>query len=272
MQENQDRDISSAVGRLIRGGGILVDRLPVAVFPEAGQVEEVLWPLLGKALGSEPGGARGLVGIAGPPGCGKSVLAGWLAATAQAMRIPGVAFLSLDGYHLPNAELARRTGMGREGRRVPLLGLKGTPETFDAARLLADLQRLKSSAAAMSLPGYSREVHEPVPGAVNVSAGVRWVFVEGNFLFLDEPVWRDVCGLLDYRIFVEASDAVLRASLAARHGRAGRTAGWIEGHFAAVDGPNIERVRASSAAADVVLWRGENGVLEIREWGFRRRL
>lgn len=259
MQPDENPDITSHVTRLIRGKEILVDHRPLAIVPDAHDVETVLRPLVSRVLRLTPTGARGIVGIAGPPASGKSALLGWLAATAQAMCLPGIAFLSLDGYHLPNAELERRTGIDQDGRTVPLRQLKGTPDTFDAKALLTDLRQLQSSARAMRLPAYSRELHEPVPQAVSVGAEVKWVFVEGNFLFLDEPVWRDICVLFDYRIFVDASDDLLRHGLAVRHGRAGRKADWIAAHFAAVDGPNIMRVRASSADADVILCRNDGG-------------
>ena len=205
-----------------------------------------------------------MVGVAGAPGSGKSVLLGWLSATVQAMGLADCAFLSLDGYHLPDDELRRRSGRDRCGERVSLARLKGTPETFAAEELLRDIRRLKFSNAPVSLPAYSRERHEPVPNAVQVGKEVKWVFVEGNFLFLEKPVWRDMRELFDYRIFIDAPDALLRKSLAARHGRAGRDSKWVEAHFQEVDGPNIMRARTSSVYADRLLWRTDDGGLTGR--------
>jgi len=200
------------------------------------------------------------MGIGARRAAGKTTLCAWLAAVARVLGWGQFAFLSLDGYHLPNAVLDARTGLDPEGRRVPLRQLKGTPETFDAERFLAELRRLKSGREEARLPAYSRELHEPVAGAVRIGPEADRVIVEGNFLFLDSPPWSEICALFDRRIFVDGEEEFLRERLAGRHGRAGRDAGWIAGHYRRTDGPNIRRVRATAGRADVVL-RWERGRL-----------
>lgn len=245
--------IVSKVTRLICAGAVLVDGKPLKIQPRPEDVTDVLRPLLCDLHGCEHDGARGLIGIVGPPGVGKSVFLGWLTATARALGFSEFAFISLDGYHLPNAELVKRTGAGPDGEPIALRQLKGAPESFNAEALLADLRVLRSRRDATALPAYSRKLHDPVPGAIRIGPEVEWVFVEGNFLFLDAPLWREVRALFDRRIFLDADDAILRAHLAARHAAAGRDASWIEAHFRRVDGPNIARVRASARHADLLL-------------------
>ena len=80
---------------------------------------------------------------------------------------------------------------------------------------------------------------------------VKWVFVEGNFLFLDQPPWREIRELFDRKVFLDADDEVLRERLTRRHAAAGRDAEWIENHFRRTDGPNIRLSRASARFADV---------------------
>ena len=209
--------------------------------------------------------SRGLAGIAAPPGGGKTLLLAWLAATAQALEWEEFAFLSLDGYHLPNAVLDRRMGLDPEGNPVSLRKLKGTPATFDAERLLADLRALKSDGREPRLPGYSRVLHDPVPDRIRIGPEVKWVFVEGNYLFLDQPTWREIRGLFDRKIFLDADDAVLRERLARRHAAAGRDAEWIENHFRRTDGPNIRLSRASAHFADVRVPVGSRAEIRRRE-------
>ncbi len=78
-----------------------------------------------------PGGARRrILGLAGPPGAGKSTLAARLVD-----RLGGLAVLvPMDGFHLAQAELVR---LGRADR-------KSAPDTFDAAGYTALLARLRA--------------------------------------------------------------------------------------------------------------------------------
>jgi pantothenate kinase len=270
--------VLSKMTELLCSRQILADEKPVSEFPTTQTLREVLLPLLewcadhpAKPAGQAPTAippfppilpiapivpippSRGLVGIAAPPGGGKTLLLAWLAATAKALEREEFAFLPLDGYHFPNAALDGRMGLDPEGNPVSLRKLKGTPPTFDAERLLADLRALKSDPRERRLPGYSRMLHEPVPDRIRIGQEVKWVFVEGNFLFLDQPPWREIRDLFDRKIFIDADDAVLRERLARRHAAAGRDAEWIENHFRRTDGPNIRLSRDSARFADVVL-------------------
>jgi pantothenate kinase len=255
MRKNPQRDdasIASQAAEILRAGAVLADEKPVTVFPSAQDVREALRPLLEWCVRREATIAgRGLVGIAAPAAGGKTLLLAWLAATAKALDRPEFAFLALDGYHLPNVVLDRRTGLDSEGNPISLRKLKGAPATFDAARLLVDLRALKSDGRECRLPGYSRVLHDPIPDRIRIGPEVKWIFAEGNYLFLDQPTWREICGLFDRRVFIDADDAVLRERLTRRHAAAGRDAEWIEEHFQRTDGPNIRLSRASARFADV---------------------
>jgi len=98
---------------------------------------------------------------------------------------------------------------------------------------------------------YSRQSHEPVACRISVGPQVEWVFVEGNFLFLDIAPWRRIRAVLDRKIYLDASDDVLRERLRLRHAAAGRGQQWIEAHFRRTDGPNIRLIRAHAHFADV---------------------
>jgi pantothenate kinase len=115
---------------------------------------------------------------------------------------------------------------------------------------------------------YSRHLHEPLAGCIKVGREVEWVFVEGNFLFLDTPPWRQVGQLLDRKIYLDASDDVLRARLRLRHAAAGRDAQWIEAHFRRTDWPNISLIRAHAHFADVFFRWGKDEHLKEVEGGF----
>ena len=251
--------LTSKVDELLRTGRIYADDRPMPASPSHGEVEHVLVPILQWCLQHPPKATRGFVGIAAPPAAGKTVVSAWLSSTARALSLGQFAFLSLDGYHLPNAVLDILTGCTPDGATVPMRQLKGTPLSYDVDRLLNDLIRLKSDAATMLLPSYSRELHEPVPNGVTIGPEIEWVIIEGNFLFLNDPPWKSIRELLDRRIFLDAEDEVLRERLERRHAAAGRNAKWIKAHFQRTDGPNIRRVRESARYADAILrWNSDN--------------
>jgi pantothenate kinase len=70
--------------------------------------------------------------------------------------------------------------------------------------------------------------------------------------------------LLDRKIYLDASDDVLRARLRLRHAAAGRDAPWIAAHFRRTDGPNIRLIRAHAHFADVFFrWERDKLLKEV---------
>lgn len=167
-------------------------------------------------LADSPG--RILVGFAGPPGCGKSTLAAQVCADLgeRAVLVP------LDGWHL-SADLTRR--LGAAGRR-------GAPDTFDVVGFVALLRRIRaqrtsdsdsSSGSVVFAPDFRREIEEPISGAIAVDPRTPVVVVEGNYLLLDAPHWREVRGLLDLSYYVHLDPEERRRRLVRRHVEFGKT-------------------------------------------------
>lgn len=187
-------------------------------------------------------GPRVLLGLAGAPGAGKSTLAAALAAVlppGQAVVVP------MDGFHLAQCELER---LGRAQR-------KGAPDTFDVAGFAALLRRLRQPQAGevVYAPAFRREIEEPVAGAIAVPAELPLVIVEGNYLLLDEPGWRDIAALLDETWYLALDDAERRARLEQRHRQFGRSAAEAAAWVRQTDEPNARRVAASKSRAHAML-------------------
>ncbi|MGW8948601.1 nucleoside/nucleotide kinase family protein [Streptomyces sp. NPDC055709] len=175
-------------------------------------------------------GARRILGIAGPPGAGKSTLAEELVG-----RLRGSAVLvPMDGFHLAGSELVR---LGRAGR-------KGAPDTFDAAGYAALLTRLRAPQAGTTVyaPAFDRTLEEPVAGSIPVGPDVPLVITEGNYLLHDEGPWAGIRALLDEAWYLELADAVRVPRLVDRHVRFGKDRPYAERWVRDSDEPNARVV------------------------------
>ncbi|QLY34096.1 nucleoside/nucleotide kinase family protein [Nocardia huaxiensis] len=188
---------------------------------------------------------RFVLGVAGPPGAGKSTLARGIRDELNIAAGRAVAEVApMDGFHLTNAQL-RETGD---------LARKGEPDTFDAAGYVESLRALRETplGAPFDWPTYSRELHEPVPGGA-VFDGKRFVVTEGNYLLLDEGKWADVRPLLDEAWYLDVPRVIIEKRLLRRHIRGGRTAGDARAKVEHSDMLNARLVEHTRARADLIL-------------------
>jgi pantothenate kinase len=185
---------------------------------------------------------RFLLGIAGPPGAGKSTVAAAVEHAANEQRGPGFAAVApLDGFHLSNERLDQ----------LGLRNVKGAPETFDVEGFVDLLERVRSDPTSTVLwPAFDRTIEQTVPDAIPITGSTRLVVTEGNYLLLDRPGWGQVRPLLDEAWYVEAPRAVLRERLLARALAGGRTEADAVSHVDESDLRNAALVAATKAAAD----------------------
>src|SRR5215210_9592929 len=93
------------------------------------------------------GERRTILGIAGPPGGGKSTLAQTVVAAVGSAAV----LVPMDGFHLAQAELVR---IGRRDRM-------GAPDTFDALGYIALLRRLRERTEdVVYAPAFRREIED----------------------------------------------------------------------------------------------------------------
>ena len=194
------------------------------------------------------GASRGVLGIAGAPGAGKSTLVDLLLDRLRSPAPEGagaewVAHLPMDGFHLADTQLTR----------LGLLDRKGAPATFDVDGYAATLARLRDDPdRTVYAPGFERTLEQPIAAALAVTPAARLVVTEGNYLLLGRDGWERVRPHLDEVWFVESpTDRVAR--LVERHVAFGKSPeearAWVE----RVDEANAALVERTRAAADVVV-------------------
>jgi pantothenate kinase len=196
--------------------------------------------LLDRALQLTDRPGRALLGIAGPPGAGKSTLAEQLVTAAG----PSAAWVPMDGFHLADAALDR---LGLRDR-------KGAPETFDGWGYLALLRRLAAETDhPVYAPGFERTLEQPLAGSIAVDPGVRLVVTEGNYLLLAGLPWPQVRAALTEVWYVDADPGRRRERLLARHVAYGKQPAAAQAWMAAVDDPNATLVESTRTRADLII-------------------
>ncbi|MFD3935677.1 nucleoside/nucleotide kinase family protein [Streptomyces sp. NPDC058611] len=190
-----------------------------------------------------PGG-RSILGIAGPPGAGKSTVAAKL---AEALGPDVAVVVPMDGFHLAGAELVR---LGRVDR-------KGAPDTFDAAGYTALLRRLREPGAhPVYAPAFDRSLEEPIAGSIAVPAHVPLVITEGNYLLHDAGEWARVRPLLDEAWYLAPDDGLRIGRLVDRHVRHGKDPAHARAWVARSDEANARLIAPGRDRADLVLDTG----------------
>ena len=210
-----------------------------------------------------------LVGIAGSVAVGKTTIVATLAG-ALARRARTVEVLSTDAFLLSNDDLNAR---GLQLR-------KGFPESYDGDAMRAALTALRRGGTA-TVPVYSHEVYDVVPGAAQSIAPADVILLEG-VVALQPPAAES----LDLAVYVDAAEADVRDWFVARFLRLTAAAAAdassfyhpfaalppeqlqaiAAGTWQAINAPNLhQHIAPSAARADVVVRKGaDHAVLEVR--------
>lgn len=196
---------------------------------------------LGDTILERAGGTgRFIVGIAGPPGAGKSTLARTLCDRIAAAGVT-VAVVPMDGFHLDDGLLEARG----------LLPRKGSPETFDVAGLRHLLSRLRNREEDVAVPVFDRAIEIARAGAAIIGADTRIILSEGNYLLLDEAPWDGLAGSFDLTVKLEVPFDELERRLIQRWLDLGYTYSRAREKVLTNDMPNARRVVTGSRQADV---------------------
>ncbi|RBA19716.1 hypothetical protein FPRO05_09016 [Fusarium proliferatum] len=166
---------------------------------------------------------RILIALAGVPGSGKTTISDALIKELKRNGISDVAVLPMDGFHYTRTTLSSFSDPDEVFRR------RGAPFTFDATALVDLVVLLRKTPVTtpdepetiIKAPGFDHARKDPIPDAVEISSCTRIVIVEGNYVLLDQDLWRRISTLVNDRWFVDVPVDIARERLASRHLRAG---------------------------------------------------
>ncbi|MEZ5375813.1 MAG: nucleoside/nucleotide kinase family protein [Acidimicrobiales bacterium] len=190
-------------------------------------------------IAASAGRSRFVVGLVGPPGVGKSTVSGALTSLLD----PAPPIVGMDGFHLANQVLVDRG----------LIDRKGAPDTFDADGFVAILERLRSADTTVWCPRFDRSIEDSIAAAVAVTPADRIVIVEGNYLLLTDAPWDRVADLLDLAVYLDLAHAARVGRLIARHIEFGKSETDARRFVEVSDEVNAAMVAASRSRAGATL-------------------
>lgn len=231
---------------------MIVNGLEIDAEYSKSEVKELFIPLLKQVtLMRADKGSRIMVYLSAPPGTGKTTLSQFLEILYKEQGFPdSFQSISIDGFHYTEEYLATHS-IEIEEKSVLLKEVKGSPESFDLKSLKKCLSLLKQS-EMIEWPIYDRKLHDVSSERLRVDGDI--VLVEGNWLLLDEPGWRDLKQIADLSIFIEAREVVLEPRLIQRKMIGGLNKEAAVAFYKNSDQKNVKRVLEYHSEPDIY-WR-----------------
>jgi len=200
-------------------------------------------------------GRRLIVYLAGPCGAGKTTMSLLLESMIIANTNCSVKAVGIDGFHY-NREYLNNNYLYKDGNKILLRDIKGSAETYDFEKLREKITALKHG-DDIYWPSYDRMIHDVVEDFIFVNGQI--IIIEGNWLLLDEPRWRELIQFCDYCIFIDAVRDTLIERLIERKIMGGLSAEDAKKFVMRSDAENIERILNRRLKSDLELKMTEDG-------------
>ena len=203
-------------------------------------------------------GRRIIVYLAGPPGSGKTTMSLLLESLVGVHTGSSVQAVGIDGFHY-SREYLDSNYIFKNGGKILMREVKGSAETYDFEKLRDKITALKHDDIYWS--GYDRTIHDIVEDIIFISGEI--VIIEGNWLLLDEPKWRELAKFCDYGIFISADKETLISRLTARKIMGGLNEENAKKFVMVSDNENIGRILSRRLKCDLELKMKKNGRFSV---------
>lgn len=210
------------------------------------------------AVASNPN-SKYILGLAGPPGAGKSTLASEVVQRvnklwpqkassfdSQVEPMDVAIVLPMDGFHLYRSQLDAMENPEEAHAR------RGAPWTFNPELLLTCLKDLREQ-GSVYVPSFDHGIGDPVEDDIFVSLQHKVVIVEGNYLLLEEGVWGDVLSFFNEKWFIDVDIGAAMERVVKRHISTGRAPDVARWRVEYNDRPNAELIMKSKKNADLII-------------------
>uniref|UniRef100_A0A914QK41 Phosphoribulokinase/uridine kinase domain-containing protein n=1 Tax=Panagrolaimus davidi TaxID=227884 RepID=A0A914QK41_9BILA len=181
-------------------------------------MEELYNELTQKAINlmNESNGNRILIGIAGPPGSGKTTTAKNVCDKLNQKQGAEIAVvMPMDGFHFTRNELSKMENPEYLFKR------RGAPFTFNSKALLGKVKELKSSKTLVTAPSFDHSIKDPKENDTQIPSTIKIVILEGNYLLLKDPIWCEISKELNQKWLIIADWEIIKERLIQRHLNAG---------------------------------------------------
>lgn len=125
----------------------------------------------------------------------------------------------MDGYHLSRAQLSAMPDPAAAHHR------RGAAFTFDDKAFLELIKRLRKplfpESTTVYAPSFDHAIKDPVADDIPIHPTSRIVILEGNYLSLDQGLWKEAAESMDELWFVQVEFEMARRRLVVRHVAAG---------------------------------------------------